>query len=94
MPITNIIDNRKRQYRYLHCDVVIEPTCHDNSCEDSDQSELQELWPMGYADKPNCTLTEAIAWAQSFPGENTLFIYDAGTILEKIGDKYKHVTTL
>ncbi len=37
--IFNIIDRRKRQYRWKKITAIIEPTYHDNSVEDSDQTK-------------------------------------------------------
>lgn len=80
MPIRNIIDNRKRKYRWKTITAIVEPTWHDNSCPDSDQAEhsLENDWGVGYAQNEHCSLTGALTWAETFPGENTLYLYDLG----------------
>jgi hypothetical protein len=40
--ISNIIDRRKRQYRWKQITAIIEPTYHDNSVDDSDETEVPE----------------------------------------------------
>jgi len=41
--ILNIIDNRKRPYRWKRISAIIEATWHDNSCEDADIAEHASL---------------------------------------------------
>lgn len=37
--LTNIIDHRKRPYRFKKINAVIEPTRHDNTVKDADQAD-------------------------------------------------------
>lgn len=75
--ITNIIDKRKRKYRWKKITAIVEPTNHNNSCKDTDKSKIKDLW-FGYDEKAKISLTEAIQWASKKPGENTLYLYDLG----------------
>lgn len=76
--IANIIDNRKRRYRWASVDVVIEATAHDNSIADSDQAEIP-LDKGGFVEeRDHIPLSEAITWANKTAFPVTLFIYDAG----------------
>lgn len=75
MAIKNIIDRRKRPYRFETINAVIEPTRHDNRCEDADQAAGKDAW-MGYDEREHISLSEAIEWAATFPDELTLYIYD------------------
>ena len=76
--IQNIIDRRKRQYRWLTVDVIAEPTWHDNTCADADQAERNDDEP-GYAARKNISLSEAVRWVASMPLPMTLYIYDTGS---------------
>ena len=74
--ICNIIDYRKRPYRWACVNVVLEPTANDNSVKDADAA------PPFHAvffveEKAKVSLAEAIAWANSFDLPTTLCIYDA-----------------
>lgn len=75
--ITNIIDNRTRKYRWKTVNAVVEPTHHDNRNGDADEAgaNAEDLLceTLGGA-----SLAEALAWAQGFEGEVTLFLYDEG----------------
>jgi hypothetical protein len=75
MTITNVIDRRKRPYRFLKINAVIEPTRHDNRCKDADQAAGEDQW-MGYDEREHISLSEAVEWAASVPDEITLFLYD------------------
>src|ERR1700722_17477175 len=50
MTVLNIIDHRKRPYRFLKINAVIEPTRHDNRCTDADQAGGKDAW-MGYDER-------------------------------------------
>lgn len=82
MTILNIIDCRKRPYRFKKVNVVIEPTRHDNRCKDADQADGIDTW-MGYADMERATLSEAIGWAAAHADELTLYIYDEDVPIRK-----------
>lgn len=75
--IWNIIDNRKRKYRWLEINAVIENAWHDNSCEDSDQIAESDDGTM-YDQRKNILLHDAILWAEKAPGNVTLYLYDKG----------------
>lgn len=75
--ITNIIDGRKRPYRWLKVNAIAEATAHDNSVADSDQAS-PEGDQVIYETQEGISVAEAVNWAQSLPGEVTLFLYDLG----------------
>lgn len=87
--LTNIIDHRKRPYRFKKINAVIEPTRHDNKVKDADQAGGHDNW-MGYDEKEHVSIAEAFAWAQAQPDEITLYIYDedSGIYVTK-GEQYK-----
>ena len=77
MPIVNIIDRRKRKYRFLKVNAVVEAAWHDNTCQDSDQVEYKSrLDGPDYREKEHITLEEAVLWGNSFSEKVTLFVYD------------------
>lgn len=75
--IYNIIDRRKRPYRWREINAIIEATTHDNSCDDADQ-----LTPGGddltFDQRESISLNEAIAWATEEACAVTLYLYDKG----------------
>lgn len=75
MPIMNIIDHRKRPYRFLKINAIIEPTRHDNSVRDADQADGMDEW-IGYAEREHIELADAVEWAEACSDDVTLFIYD------------------
>ena len=75
--LSNIIDRRKHPYRFKKITAIVEPTWHDNHCQDADQCEMKVAW-FGYDEKLECTVNEALEWGFLKPGENTLFLYDLG----------------
>lgn len=75
MSIMNIIDRRKRPYRFMRINAVIEPTRHDNSCKDSDQADGADDW-IGYGECENIQLADAIEWAEGCSDDVTLYLYD------------------
>ena len=76
--ITNIVDHRKHTYRWKKVTAIVEPTCHDNSCRDADQADLDESGWIGYDELAETSVLDAILWAQEFPCETTLYLYDLG----------------
>lgn len=76
--ILNVVDRRKRQYRWKFIDVIVEPTWHDNACDDSDQASRDEREP-GYAARKNIPLAEAISWAAALQASLTVYLYDQGS---------------
>ena len=75
--IWNIIDRRKRRYRWKRINAIIEPTFHDNSCLDSDQTE-EDPDAGVYEQREGISLAEAVTWATTKPYAVTLFLYDEG----------------
>lgn len=75
MPLCNVIDRRKRPYRFANVNAVIEPTCHDNSIDGADQAEGGYAG-IGYDEKEHVTVAHACKWAQSFDHAVTLYLYD------------------
>jgi hypothetical protein len=76
--IWNIIDRRKRLYRWKAITAIIEPVSSDNSCADSDQADEPEGEFFHYDQRAEISLADAIAWAQSQPFAVTLYLYDLG----------------
>jgi hypothetical protein len=76
--IWNIIDRRKRPYRWRCINAIVEATSHDNGPhKDGDQAESGPD-DVGYLQREGISLADAIAWANSLPGGVTLFLYDEG----------------
>jgi hypothetical protein len=76
--IANIIDQRKRRHRWKHITAIIEPTYHDNSVDDSDETEVPGPDFVPYDERPDISVADAIAWALSLPFAETLYLYDLG----------------
>lgn len=75
--IFNIIDNRKRQYRWKTINAIVEATSHDNTCDDADQHPAMTD-DVTYEHLENVSLQQAVAWADAFDAAVTLYLYDAG----------------
>jgi len=75
--ICNIIDGRKRPYRWKRINAIVEAAWHDNPVPDSDQSE-GEPDAIVYDQREGISLSDALAWASSLPDRVTLFLYDEG----------------
>lgn len=73
--LTNIIDHRKRPYRFKKVNAVIEPTRHDNKVKDADQADGKDAW-IGYDEKEHVSIAQAIDWAESHHDAVTLYLYD------------------
>jgi hypothetical protein len=80
--IANIIDRRRRPYRWRSIGVIIEPTWHDNTFAsgDGDYAEHDHREPQ-YDEMRSVSLTAAITWAMGFDVPLTLYLYDEGTNL-------------
>ncbi|KQS55322.1 hypothetical protein ASG17_04310 [Brevundimonas sp. Leaf363] len=79
--ITNIIDRRTHPHRWRSIDAVAEATWHDNAANDSPNHDNATATTDGsdtFAVRVCLSVTEAIAWAQGFADEVTLYLYDAG----------------
>lgn len=75
--IMNIVDRRKRPYRWARITAIAEATWHDNSVKDSDR-DVPDQAGVAYAEMPECTVWEAINWVEAMSGKNTLYLYDLG----------------
>lgn len=77
--LTNVIDRRRRKYRFKKINAVIEPTRHDNRCKDADKAprnpKLDAAW-MGYDEKEHVSVNAAVAWASRHRDAVTLYLYD------------------
>lgn len=73
--ICNIIDRREKPYRWRKINAVIEATCDDNVCEDSDQATEGESI---YEQRAYISLNDAVQWANSQPLPVTLYLYNGG----------------
>lgn len=75
--IFNIVDRRKRPFRWREINAIIEATAHDNAANDSDQvpSTMEDIT---YDELEGVSLQEAIAWADSQLSAVTLYLYDKG----------------
>jgi hypothetical protein len=79
--IFNIVDRRKRVFRWREINAIIEATSHDNSCNDSDQMP-PSADDLTYEELKGASLQEAVAWADSQPSAVTLYLYDKGEGIE------------
>ena len=75
--IWNIIDRRKRPYRWKAVTAIVEPTYHDNTVADSDQTDDRHDF-ISYDQRAEISLADAVTWAQSLPFPATLYLYDLG----------------
>ena len=78
--IYNVIDRRKHKFRWKQVDVALEPTHHDNSCDNADIAPKGDGEGIGYDDLVHVSLPEAIKWASETPYPATLYVYDAGAL--------------
>jgi hypothetical protein len=83
--ILNIIDRRTRRYRWKQITAIVEPTYHDNSAQDSDQTEAPEHSFSTYDQKEEISLADAVAWASALPYAATLYFYDLGDGASVVG---------
>ena len=74
MPIVNIIDGRRHEYRWKTINAIVEAAWHDNSCKDSDQVPSDD--GPRYAEREHISVQAAIEWAQSYKTPVTLYLYD------------------
>lgn len=73
----NIIDNRKRRYRWKSVNAIVEAVEHDNACADADQAKASEQ-PVTYDALEAVSVNDAIRWALEQPSPVTLYLYDDG----------------
>ena len=75
--IWNIIDRREKRHRWRLINAIVEPTWHDNSCQDSDQAE-RAMGEIEYDQREGVSVADAVQWANAMPFPVTLFLYDLG----------------
>lgn len=79
MAILNIIDRRKRYYKFGKVNAIIEPTRHDNSVKNADRAprspKMDRAW-IGYDEREHISVAEALRWAQNHQDVVTLYLYD------------------
>jgi hypothetical protein len=75
--ILNIIDRRKKPYKWKEITAIFEPTCHDNSVKDSD-FDTQRYEGIGYHEIANCSLSNAMHFASQAMAGLTVYLYDLG----------------
>jgi hypothetical protein len=73
----NIVDRRKRPYRWRTINAVIEATAHDNGVTDSDKAPVSAD-DVAFDQREAISLEAAVAWAAGQSGPVTLFLYDEG----------------
>jgi hypothetical protein len=89
MTLTNIVDRRKRPYRFLKVNAVIEPTRHDNRVKDADQAHGKDAW-IGYDEREHVSISAAVEWAVGFPDDVTLYLYDEDSGIYMVcGEQHK-----
>lgn len=78
--ILNIIDGRKRKYRWREITAIFEPTKHDNTCVDSDATQEKENFEcsIGYHEEEKISLADALKCAQASQEYLTVYLYDLG----------------
>lgn len=74
--IANIIDNRKRRYRWKKINAIIEPTYHDIDIDDADEIDDPGLDAPVYDRRIAISVADAIAWATEIDCPVTLFLHD------------------
>jgi hypothetical protein len=89
--IFNIIDCRKKQYKWRYVYAIVEPTWHDNN----KSPETDHIDPAVFAhqeddydERAHIALHDAVVWAERLPYAVTLYIYDDGT--EKVEYRANH----
>jgi hypothetical protein len=85
--ITNIIDKRKRPYRFLKINAIVEAAWHDNTAKDADQAPSCENDDPAYEEREHIPLSEAVTWASAFAEPVTLFLYDQDAGITEAADE-------
>jgi hypothetical protein len=76
MPITNVIDRRRRPYRILRVNAIVEAAWHDNGVKDADPAPSHDDDGPVYVEREHISLGEAVTWASTFAEPVTLYLYD------------------
>ena len=74
--ILNVIDGRRRRYRWKSVNAIAEPTWHDNAAPDSDETGPVH-GESEHEERKQLSVADAIAWAQTLPFPVTLYLYDS-----------------
>jgi hypothetical protein len=84
--IWNIIDRRKRPYRWKRVNAIIEAVEHDNSCPDADQApEAAINIVVDYDQRESISIEDAVLWASQQDCAVTLYLYDVGDGIANAG---------
>jgi hypothetical protein len=76
--IWNIVDHRKRKFRWREINAVIEDIRNDHNVADTDDfDDENDLAPV-YDARRNILLHDAIHWTEKQEGKVTLYLYDQG----------------
>jgi hypothetical protein len=77
--IWNIVDRRKRVYRWKTVNAIVEAVEHDNSCADADQAAASDIASVvDYDQLEGVSVQQALAWANQQTCPVTLYMYDEG----------------
>jgi hypothetical protein len=77
--IWNVVDRRKRPFRWAKINAIIEATWHDNTVADSDTARPTSMHTeVTYDAQEGISLHEAIQWANDQTCPVTLYLYDEG----------------
>ena len=75
--IWNIIDHRKRPYRWKRVLAIVEAIQHDNSCKDADQAPIDDSPAyVTFDERRNISVQDAVKWADGLEGPVTLYLWD------------------
>ncbi|WP_426025488.1 hypothetical protein [Brevundimonas sp. TSRC1-1] len=82
--ITNILDRRTHVHLWRSVDAVAEATWHDNAPvgtqhHDNADFDKRDASNETMAYRSGISVAEAVIWAQQFPDEVTLYLYDKGS---------------
>jgi len=79
--IWNVIDRRRRRYRWAKVHAIVEPTWHDNSVSGADQApETTAETDVVFDERKEISVNDAITWATSQSCPATLYIRDGETL--------------
>jgi len=75
----NIVDRRRRRFRWKTVNAVIESVEQDNACADSDQAPPSDpQLTVLYDALEAVSVNEAVIWAMDQACPVTLYLYDEG----------------
>ena len=76
--IWNVVDQRKRPYRWKQVNAVVEAIEDDNGCLDADHAEpASESQVVHHAARERVSVREAVEWANQQTCAVTLYLYDS-----------------